>query len=74
MFTAGLYETGQLATWSQGDWDGDKVFGSGDFVVAFTDGGYELGPRPAANPVPEPSSILLFAFGVVCLMRQARER
>ncbi|MCA9215404.1 MAG: hypothetical protein KDB27_20205 [Planctomycetales bacterium] len=56
VFTAGLYETGQPATWGQGDWNGDGTFGSTDFVVAFSHAGYEQGPRP--EQVPEPSGML----------------
>jgi len=59
VFTAGLYETGKAAGWSQGDWNGDQLFDSGDFVIAFADGGYEKGPRAAVQAVPEPSSALL---------------
>jgi hypothetical protein len=35
------------ADWSQGDWNFDGQFGSGDLVAAFADGGYELGAAPA---------------------------
>ena len=67
VFTAGKYETGQVAGWSEGDWQGDLVFDSGDFVAAFTDGGYELGPRPPAAPsVPEPSGIVLLTLALLC--------
>ncbi|MCA9201088.1 MAG: hypothetical protein KDA87_26290, partial [Planctomycetales bacterium] len=44
-FTAGKYETGNSATWAEGDWDGSGFFDSSDFVAAFTDGGFEIGPR-----------------------------
>ena len=46
VFAAGKYETTQPAIWSEGDWTGDLVFDSGDLVAAFSDGGFELGPRP----------------------------
>ncbi len=56
VFVAGKYETGQTATWDEGDWSGDKVFDSSDFVTAFVDGGYEVGPRPGAvPPFPNPA-------------------
>lgn len=68
VFAAGKYETGQMADWTEGDWDGDMAFGSGDLVYAFSDGGYEMGAPPAVAAVPEPSSLALvliglFAFG-----------
>ena len=45
VFTAGKYETGEAATWGEGDWDGNQLFESTDFVAAFSAGGYEVGPR-----------------------------
>jgi hypothetical protein len=63
VFVPGKFETGQPATWGQGDWNGDSVFNSSDFVAAFQDGGYELGPRAAVSAVPEPSSTLLLLLG-----------
>ncbi len=69
VFAAGLYETGQMALWEQGDWDGDMTFGSGDLVLAFADGGYEQGP-PAIPAVPEPSSIWLVWIGVAALVHR----
>ena len=47
----------------------DREFTSSDLVVAFQDGGYELGPR-AAIAVPEPTSLaalLVGLFGVVIM-------
>ena len=66
VFTAGEYEDGVAgnSTWAEGDWNADGEFDSSDFVAAFTAGGYEIGPRvPAA--VPEPSSALLIAMGLI---------
>ena len=57
-------EAGAMATWSEGDWDGSLLFDTSDMVYAFVGGGYELGPRTAAAGVPEPSSLLLFVFGL----------
>ena len=74
VFVAGLYETGQTATWAQGDWDGDTVFSSSDFVVAFNDGGYERGLRDDVAAVPEPSAILLISLAIACLLRRARSQ
>lgn len=61
VFAAGKYEDADVgnASWSEGDWDGNMEFDSGDLVVAFQDGGFEVGPRaPAA--VPEPTSTFMF--------------
>jgi hypothetical protein len=73
-FVAGLFETGNPASWSEGDFNGDGVFSSGDFVVAFQDGGYELGPRAAVASVPEPGSVTLAMFGLLSLLGLARRR
>jgi hypothetical protein len=74
VFQDGKYETGQAATWAQGDWSGDGLFNSSDFVVAFQAGGYEKGPRPAVNAVPEPTSIgwVLVGVGLCCAARRRR--
>jgi hypothetical protein len=71
VFTAGKFETGQMASWAEGDWNGDGVFGSGDFVTAFTAGGYEQGPR-AAVAIPEPASATLLLAAVLTMMATAR--
>ena len=72
VFTAGKYESGDAAVWAEGDWNGDSTFGSGDLVVAFTDGGYEAGPRPAMAAVPEPSSCILLALGMLLVLKRRR--
>ena len=41
---------------------------SSDFVTAFVDGGYEMGPRTAASCVPEPGAGLLLAIGIAGLL------
>ena len=33
------------AGWEEGDWNGDHHFSRPYLVVAFVDGGYEIGPR-----------------------------
>lgn len=53
-----------------GDWNADDRFDSGDFVVAFENGGYELGTRAATAAVPEPSSWTI--LHLVCLALAAR--
>ena len=73
VFTAGKYETGEMAGWAEGDWSGDMVFGSGDLVLAFADGGYENGPPPM-NAVPEPSSIVLMVLGSLGVIFARRRR
>jgi len=74
VFGAGKYETGADATWVEGDWDGDGVFGSGDLVFAFGGGGYELGPRGAVAAVPEPSAMLCTIIGALLLSMGCRRR
>ena len=58
-------ETGEIAGWADGDWNGDSLFDSSDFVFAFADGGYEQGPRPAMNVVPEPTSLVTLLVGLI---------
>jgi hypothetical protein len=71
IFQAGEYEDAIVgnSSWVTGDWSGDREFGSSDLVLAFGDGGFELGPRPAAAAVPEPSSAFLLVFGIVGVCR-----
>lgn len=72
VFQAGKFETGQSATWTEGDWNGDKLFSTADFVAAFQDGGFEQGPRAAVSAVPEPaaSAALLMGCSVLALRRK----
>jgi hypothetical protein len=74
VFQAGKYETGELAGWSQGDWNADRVFDSGDFVAAFQDGGYEMGPKAAVAAVPEPTTSAMIIPLVIGLLGVARRR
>ena len=66
VFAAGQYEDSIAtnSTWSTGDWNGDGEFDSGDFVLAFQEGGYEQGPRPI-EAVPEPVAWLLCVMGLL---------
>ena len=72
VFGAGKYESGELARWSEGDWNGDELFDSGDFIAAFQDGGYELGARTAVASVPEPASWILLTLGLISVGRIRR--
>jgi hypothetical protein len=76
LFQVGEYEDAIEAnsSWVTGDWSGDGEFDSSDLVLAFQDGGFELGPRTAVAAVPEPSSAIILAIGVigVCRFRQSQ--
>lgn len=74
VFTAGKYETGDAAGWSDGDWNGDGLFSSSDFVSAFTDGGYEVGPVPSVSAVPEPSSVTLLLTACLVAVGAVRRK
>ncbi len=47
-FQFGKFETGEDASWPEGDWSEDGVFDSSDFVVAFQAGLYRIGAYDAA--------------------------
>jgi Zn-dependent M28 family amino/carboxypeptidase len=70
----GQYEDGIIgnSTWASGDWNGDGDFDSGDFLVAFQDGGFEQGPRPSVRAVPEPTSVVLVAAGLIVVIVSGR--
>ena len=73
VFSAGKYESDEMARWSEGDWNADMRFDSGDFVAAFQGGGYEKGARiAAANPVPEPSGLVSLVLGLIGISRIRR--
>ena len=62
VLSAGKYETGQAAVWSEGDFNGDGFFNTSDLIAALSDGGYEQGSRTAANFVPEPTPLWPLIF------------
>ena len=75
VFAVGEYEDAVPgnSTWADGDWNGDGDFTSSDFVKAFSDGGYELGQRPAVQAVPEPGfSWVLLLVTVLIACRSGR--
>lgn len=76
VFAAGEYEDAIVgnSTWATGDWDGDGDFTTGDLVIAFGSGGFELGPRPAASSVPEPTAMTLLATMMLALLSVWRDR
>ena len=74
VFAVGKYETGQAATWGEGDWNADLLFSSDDFVKAFADGGYEMGMAPAAVTIPEPGTWLLTMAGLLAMAVVRRRR
>ena len=74
VFQVGKFETGAAASWTEGDWDGNKLFTTGDFVVAFQAGGFEAGPKAAVSAVPEPSSMMLGLLGLIGMLGLARRR
>ncbi|MCA9150278.1 MAG: PEP-CTERM sorting domain-containing protein [Planctomycetales bacterium] len=78
VFQYGEYEDAiqSNSSWVTGDWTGDKEFDTADLVLAFQDGGFELGTRPAVSAVPEPSSVVLLALGIMCMshMRKPAHR
>ena len=59
------YPQGEVAGWSEGEWNDDGVFGTGDLVKALDDGGYEMGPREDVVVVPEPRTVLLVLTGLI---------
>jgi hypothetical protein len=53
VFQVGHYETGELAGWSDGDWNDNGVFESGDLIEALATGTYEqLTPMASSARAP----------------------
>ncbi len=75
VFKVAKYETGEAATFSEGDQNGDGLFNSADFVAAFAGGAYERGPREGGlMVVPEPSGRLLPILSVGFIIAWYRHR
>ena len=51
-----------------------REFTSADLIVAFIDGGYEQGPRPAWAAVPEPSGIGMMTIALTLATVSSRRR
>lgn len=68
LFQAGEYDDDIIANsrWSEGDFTGDLEFDSSDLIAALVTGNYQSGTG-AAVTVPEPTSVLLFGLGCLCL-------
>lgn len=76
VFQNGEYDDGLTgnSTWGTGDWNQDAEFDNQDLVLAFQDGGYLQGPRPAALPVPEPTTCFwtIGVLGIGITLRRRR--
>ncbi|MCA9214244.1 MAG: pentapeptide repeat-containing protein [Planctomycetales bacterium] len=72
VFRAGKFGIDIAATWQDGDWTGDQRFDSHDLVVAFQDGGYEVGTLDTIALVPEPMSATVFLIGMAIVWRWFR--
>ena len=59
------YPEGEIAGWSDGDWNGDGVFDSSDMVTAFVDGGYEKKGRGRMRWWHYPLAVFLPFLGVI---------
>jgi hypothetical protein len=49
---AAKYQTGEIAGWSEGNWNDDFVFDQNDIVAALTSGVFLTGPYQAISTVP----------------------
>jgi hypothetical protein len=74
VLASGTYENDVPSVWSTGDFNGDGRTDSGDLVAALADGGYEIGQRPAAQMVPEPSALGLITTALGLLLTGATGR
>lgn len=74
IFASAKYEREEDATWGEGDWTGDLRFSSSDLVAAFSDGGFEKGPRVGVVTVPEPSGLASLLLGIAFAIVSRRVR
>jgi hypothetical protein len=75
IFAGGKYETGQTATWGEGDFTGDMNFDGQDFVAIFSNGP-DVPPIRPAKPisVPEPGAGGLLTVALLLACSTARRR
>lgn len=69
-FEAAKFQTGEPASWSTGDWNGDGFFDEADMDFMLMGGAYEKVPRQPAtsNGVTEPIFLSLIGMGLVFLL------
>jgi hypothetical protein len=74
VLSEGKYENGLPATWSQGDWNGDRRFATSDLVAALRDGGYQAGRRAPSVAVPEGAASSVWALALALALFAVRSR
>jgi hypothetical protein len=76
VFQGGEYEDEIIenSTWATGDWDGNGEFDRRDLILAFTENGYEQGPRPASSQVPEPTGLVLASAWFLWATKRGRRQ
>jgi hypothetical protein len=74
LFQQGRYEAALAvdSDWSNGDFNGDRKFTSGDLNLAFEAGKYEQTPPRGALGVPEPSGLALLLCGYIVALAYRR--
>ena len=74
-FQGGKYENPEagIASWTNGDWNGDQLFNSSDLVAAFMTGAFDAN---AASPsaVPEPNEVASLAIALASFVALRRRR
>ena len=75
IFAGGKYETGQTASWGEGDFTGVMKFDGQDFVAIFSHGP-DMPPIRPAKPiiVPEPGAVALLPIALLFTLSTARRR
>ena len=79
VLAAAKFETGNPATFAEGDFNDDGVFNTADIIEMLSAGLFETGPyfEPAAvsaENIPEPSSFLLLALGMLAFAGRPARR